>query len=86
MDNALVKVDNKIIDNRLMTIRDASKQLNIPYMTLLMDKRLRKVRINRYYKNNKAIAEVKVESPGRFPMIYLSDLALYQIEIREETR
>ena len=73
--------------DNLISIQDAAKMLNIPYMQALQDSRLRKVRVNRYYSklNGKTyLREQKEETPGRWPMVKMSDLEVYRLELMND--
>ena len=68
-------------DNRLVSIAEAAKLLGITYMEALTDERLKKVRVNRYYhQDTKRLIAQKIEDPGRWPMIRMSDLEVYKLE------
>jgi hypothetical protein len=68
----------------MISLRQAAELLKVPYMQVLTDPRLKKTRVNKYYNKDGRIKEQKVETPGRFPMIKLSDLDVYRLELLAE--
>jgi hypothetical protein len=73
------------MDNRLITVQEAARMLNISYVEALTDERLKKVRVNKYYHpETKRLISQKIETPGRWPMVQLSDLEIYRLERQEK--
>jgi hypothetical protein len=77
-----------MIKNRLISLQEAANILHVPYIQILTDPRLRKVKVNKYYTkdqttNKLTMTDMKVESPGRFPMVYTADLTVYRYELLE---
>jgi hypothetical protein len=72
-------------EDQLITLKEAARLLRIPYMQVLTDDRLKKVRVNKYYtldeNHRQRLKKVVIETPGRTPMIQVSDLRAYQLEI-----
>jgi hypothetical protein len=74
--------------DRLISLQEAARVLKIPYLQILTDARLRKVRVNKYYTreaetNKLTMTNMNVESPGRYPMVYTSDLKAYRFALLE---
>jgi hypothetical protein len=72
-------------EDQLITLKEAGRILRVPYMQVLTDSRLKKVRVNRYYSvdedRRQHLKKVTIESPGRTPMVNVGDLRAYQLEI-----
>ena len=77
--NLIIAPPKAIEDNRMVTLKQAAYMLGISYMDVLLDDRLKKVRVNRIITDDQRLTqELMVEKSGRYPMIKMTDLQAYR--------